>query len=186
MTTPDDERILNWTKVALRRRIDDDDPMLAIPGAGAEMTARRDLITDHLILELRTHVLTENLEPSRHVSREHTVEFNETVRYPLPATWWDYVKHGVAARTGWRWLTRRVRYEWMSRKVHATAAVTLAVTVTPMVTWPEAQLYPENFGRPGRVLRYDPAERPDTRWLRRDMAPWTREPGPAAPPTEEI
>lgn len=104
---------------------------------------------DHLLLKLEAYVQTDHL-----VSQTKTVDFDESVTFERPATWWDHFKSEQVEADSplWRWVARR----WPPRTITETRRLTQRVDVTfeAKHLYPQSNWIPKDFGEPILVESY--------------------------------
>ncbi|GAA1281302.1 hypothetical protein [Saccharothrix xinjiangensis] len=113
--------------------------------AQAEITRELDAVAHRLVQKLRAFVMTKKLPG-------HTVTKRLTVRWQVPATWWDHVKLTYADTLWLAWFVRRRPARLVTRE----RSVVFRATWGDMVTYPwQTVVRREDFGPAVRDVRLD-------------------------------
>lgn len=135
---------LQRLKVGVRQELSREMATLA---STAEFSSMIDHVTDRMVLQLRAHVLAEQLPPQ---TIQHRVRVE--TKDPRFATWWDHFKATYQHRWWMRWR------EWDVQTVRTPVVVerTVCVSVRDHWTYPRAGIaLPSEFGSPVLVSTWD-------------------------------
>lgn len=132
-------------------------PFKSLPPAvaSAEIERRLDIEGEQMVQALRTYVLAKKLPG-------HTVGKRLTVRWRVPASWWQHFKQQHAATLWLAWLVRLRPV----REVTRARSVDFRATWSDMVTYPwQTVVQHENLGPGIRDVQLD---------LTHSLLPWWR------------